>query len=108
VERHQLVASSELGPVILLSESHAFAVEGDEPAVANGDPVSVAGQVGEHSVGSAKRPLGIDHPFDLSHGGKVGFEGCRLGQRGLVGGEIQPSGLVGGGQPFQEQAAEEA
>jgi len=26
----------------------------------------------------------------------------------LVGKELQPPGLVGGGQPFQEQAAEEA
>src|SRR6202023_758672 len=34
VERHQLVASVELGPVILPFESHALAVEGDEPAVA--------------------------------------------------------------------------
>jgi hypothetical protein len=28
--------------------------------------VSVAGQIGEHSIGSAKRPLGIDRPFDFS------------------------------------------
>ena len=33
---------------------------------------------------------------------------CWLGQRGLVGEELQAPGLVGGGQPFQEQAAEEA
>jgi hypothetical protein len=73
VERHQLVAGAELGPVILLFESHALAVEGDKSAVGNRDPVSVSGQIGEHSVGSAKRPLGIDHPVDLSHGGEVGF-----------------------------------
>src|SRR5204863_9562436 len=33
VERHQLVASAGLGPVILPFEGHALAVEGDEPAV---------------------------------------------------------------------------
>jgi hypothetical protein len=38
----------------------------------------------------------------------VGFEDCWLGQRDLVGEELQPPGLVGGGQPFQEQATEEA
>ena len=108
IEPHKLVASVELGPVILPFESDALAVEGNEPAVGNGDPVSVAGQVGEHSVGSAERSLGIDHPFDLSQGGKVGFEGCRLGQGGLVGEELQVPGLVRGGQLFQEQAAEEA
>jgi hypothetical protein len=38
----------------------------------------------------------------------VGFEDCRLGQRGLIGEELQPPGLLRGGQPFQEQATEEA
>jgi hypothetical protein len=46
--------------------------------------------------------------FDLPQCGEVGFEGCRLGQRGLVGEELQAPGLVGGGQPFQEQVAEQA
>jgi hypothetical protein len=74
-------------------EGDALAVEGDEPAVGNGDPMGVAGQIGEHRVGSCKRPLGIDHPFDLPLCGEMGFEGCRLGQRGLVGEELQaPSG----------------
>ena len=108
VERHELVASLALGPVILPFKGDALAVEGDEPAVGDGDPMGVAGQIGEHRVGSCKRPLGIDRPFDLPQYGEVGFEGCRLGQRGLVGEELQAPGLVGGGQPFQEQAAEQA
>src|SRR5215472_18423092 len=56
VERDELVAGVVLGPVILPFESHALAVEGDEPAVGDSDPVRVTGKVGEHSVGSAKRP----------------------------------------------------
>jgi len=70
--------------------------------------VSVAGQIGEDSVGSAKRPLGIDDPFELAQCGEVGFERSWLGERGLVGEELQPPGLVGGGQSFEEQASEEA
>src|SRR5207302_8352528 len=35
VDRHQLVAGVELGPVILPFESHALAVEADESAVGN-------------------------------------------------------------------------
>lgn len=70
--------------------------------------MSVAGQVGEHGVGSAKRPLSIDDPFELSQGGEVGFEGCWLGQHGPISVELQAPGLVGRGQPLQEQAAEEA
>ena len=107
VECHQLIAVVGLGPVILSFQRHALAVEGDEPAVGNSDPVSVAGQVGKDSVGSAKRPLGIDHPFDLSQCGNVGFEACRLGQAGLIGEELQSPILVRGGEPFQEQTAEQ-
>jgi hypothetical protein len=70
--------------------------------------VSVAGQVGEHGVGPAKRPLGIDHRFDLSQSGEAGLEGCRLGQVSPVGKKLQPPGMVRGGQPFEEQATEEA
>ena len=87
---------------------NGLAVEGDEPAIGNDDPVRVAGQVGEHRLGSAKRPFGIDHPFDLSQWSKAGFEACRLGHGGLVGEELQAPSLVRGGQPFQEQTAEEA
>jgi hypothetical protein len=39
---------------------------------------------------------------------EAGFEDCWVGQDGLVGKELQASGLVGGGQPFQQQAPEEA
>src|SRR5215471_13688159 len=108
VERDKLVASVALGPVILPFEGHALAVEGDEAAVGNSNAVRVARQVGEHSVGSAERPLGIDHPFDLSQCGNVGFEACWLDQGGLVAEELQAPDLVSRGQPLQEQTAEQA
>src|SRR5262245_40385624 len=101
VERHKLIASVALGPVILPFESDALAGEGDEPAVGNSSAVCVAGKVGEDGVGSAKRSLGIDDPFDLAQCGEDGLEG-------LVGEELQSPGLVGGVQSFEEQAAEEA
>ena len=46
--------------------------------------------------------------FDLPQCGKAAFEGGWLGERGLVGEELQAAGIVRGGQPFQEQATEEA
>src|SRR5215471_980577 len=82
VERHKLIASVALGPVILPFESDALAGEGDEPAVGNRSAVCVAGKIGEDGVGSAKRSLGIDDPFDLAQCGEEGLEGCRLGEGG--------------------------
>ena len=46
--------------------------------------------------------------LDLAQCGNAGSEDWWLGEGGLVGKELQPPGSVGGGQPFQEQAAEEA
>ena len=97
-----------MAPVILPFESDALAGEGDEPAIGNRGPMCVAGKVGEDSVGSAKRSLAIDHPFDVAQCGEEGLEGCRLGEGGSIDEELQPPGLVRRGQPFQEQAAEEA
>jgi len=45
--------------------------------------------------------------FDLSQCGEAGFEGCWLGQGGLVGEERQPPGLIRGGELFPEQAPEQ-
>jgi len=57
VERHQLVANVGLGPVILPFEGHALAVEGDEPAIGDSNPVRVAGKVGEEASGPPKGRL---------------------------------------------------
>src|ERR1700750_1838800 len=73
VERHKLIASVGLGPVILPFEGHALAVEGDKPAIGNSSTVCVAGKVGVDGVGSAKRSLGIDDPFDLAQCGEEGL-----------------------------------
>src|SRR5499425_312870 len=73
VERHKLIASVAFGPVILPFESDALAGEGDEPAVGNSSAVCVAGKIGEDGVGSAKRSLGIDDPFDLAQCGEEGL-----------------------------------
>src|SRR6516164_4431355 len=45
--------------------------------------------------------------FELPQCSDVGFEGCWLGQRGLVVEELQSPRLVRGGEPFQEQTAEQ-
>ena len=46
--------------------------------------------------------------FDLAQCGEEGLEGCRFGEGGLVGEELQSPGLVGGGQRLEKQTTEEA
>ena len=108
VECHEFILDGALGPIVLPFESDAFAIEGDKPAVGNGNPMGIAGQVSEHRLWSAERPFGIDHPFYAPQRREVSREGLRLGQAGMVAEEVQMSGVVGSGQLVEEQAAEEA
>jgi len=56
-ERHALVSRAAVGAVVLVPEGDAVLVEGDQPAVGDGDAVGVARQIGEHRLGSAERGL---------------------------------------------------
>ena len=47
-ERHRLGAGAAVGTIILVPEGDAVLVEGDEPAVGDGDAVGVARQISEH------------------------------------------------------------
>ena len=79
-------------------------VEGDEPAVGDGDAMGVAAEIGQHLRGPAEGPLGVDDPVDAPHGVEVGCEGSRLGQSCEIAEEAQGAGVEGGGQTFEEQA----
>ena len=50
-------------PIIAPAEAHLAILEGDQPRVRDGDAVGVAGEIFQNLLGSAKRRLGIDHPF---------------------------------------------
>ena len=61
-EGHCAVPGLPVAAVILVAEGDAALVERNEPAVRDGDPMSVASEVGEHrsarSAGLPLRPLG--------------------------------------------------
>jgi len=67
--------------VVLVGESDGAGglVEGEDAAVADGDAVGVARQVGEHLFGSAERALGIDVPFGAAGLAHQAGKGARLG-----------------------------
>ena len=61
-----LVTIRPFGPIVLPLEADTAFIAGNEPAVADGDPMGVARQIGEHGLGTGERSLGIDHPLDLA------------------------------------------
>ena len=72
-ERHALLASAVA--VILPGEGDGCVVEADEAAVGDGDPVRVAGEIGEHLGGPGERALGVDDPFGAARRREVAREG---------------------------------
>ena len=54
------------GTIVFPLEGNALLIKGDQAAVSDRDPMSVAGQVGEHGLGTGERTFGIDHPVYLA------------------------------------------
>src|SRR5882757_981970 len=64
-ERHHFGPLLLLGPVVFPFECDPEISERDEAAVADGDAVGIARQVGQHRFRATERPLRVDHPLGL-------------------------------------------
>src|SRR3984893_16106980 len=62
-ERHAFVSIAALDAVVLPREGDGLLIEGDQPAVGDGDAVGVARQIGQYGLWSAERALRVDDPF---------------------------------------------
>lgn len=61
--------------IVAIAEADAFAVEGDDPGVADGDAVGVVGQIGEHLLRSTEGRLAVDNPVGCTGAGKEQIKG---------------------------------
>src|SRR3984893_2817342 len=89
-ERHCAVSRLPVAAVILVAEGHAALVEGNEPAVRDGDAMSVAGEIGKHRFRPGEGWLGVDEPL-------LALE--RREMRGKARGATQPLDLPKDRQP---------
>ena len=74
--------------IVLVAEGDACVVKGDQAPVRDGDPMGVAGEIGEYRFGAGEGRLGIDHPPRVSDAGrrtKVPEERTRGVQSGSYG-----------------------
>src|SRR5919106_494220 len=106
-EGHGAVSLLPVATVVLVSERHAVLVEGDQPAVRDGDAVGVAGEIGEHRLRSGEGRLGVDEPVRLPERRELRGEGLWIAQAGEFAEERQPAVRVGGFELLQHQPAKE-
>jgi len=96
-EDHGLVFGLSLGAIVLPLEGDAVLIHSDQPAVGDGYPVGIAGQISQYSFRAGKRALGIDHPLTLPQWCQPVGKGTGVSQRGMLTEELQlprPMGLL--------------
>ena len=67
----------------------------DQPAVGDGNPMGIAGEVGKYGVRSGEGAFGIDDPVDLAQRLQPITEGRRLGKCLMLTKELQFTCTVG-------------
>ena len=66
--------------VILVAKRDALSIEGHDPMIGNGDPMSVAAKISQHLRGAAEGGLGIDNPVLAKQRSEKRREALRLFQ----------------------------
>ena len=107
-ERHGFVTVTFLRPVVLPLEGDALFVHCDQPAVGDGDPMGIAGEIGQYSVRSGKGTFGVDNPVDLAQGLEPISKHLCLSKRLMFTEELQFAGTVGVAELLEEQAPEQS
>ena len=54
IERHDTVTGRSVAPVIFPFEADTVAIEGNEAGIGDGDAMGVAGEIGEHGIGTGE------------------------------------------------------
>ena len=83
-ERHDALPLGTIAAVVLVAEGDAGLVERNQALVGDGDPVGIAREIGEHSLGAGERWLGIDHPSLLPDRSEMTQEQAAVGETGRV------------------------
>ena len=91
-ERHDLLAVRTIAAIVLVAEGDAGLVEGEQPAVQDGDAVSIAGEIGEHCFGADEGRLGVDHPALMADRREVAQESPPVGEWCEAAEEAKPAG----------------
>ena len=99
-----LVAVGGIAP----SEGDVAFGESNQPAVGDGDTMSVCAEIAQHMFRSAKRLLGVDDPVVAEQHPQPGREGAWLCKRQKSAVELKLTSMECVAQSFDELAAEDA
>src|SRR6516162_854338 len=107
-QRHRAVPRRSVAAVVLEAEGDATVIEANQSAVRDGDAVCVAGEIGEHSLGSGEGRLGINEPVLPLEWREVCSEGLAATQALDLTKERQPTRRMSMCESGQEEPPEQA
>src|SRR5882757_11338003 len=84
-KRHDLAVA--ILTIVLPAKADVAGRQCDEPAVGDGDAMSVTGKIGENLGRAGERTFGKDHPFDFAQGSDIRLERLPGPETGSVLGE---------------------
>ena len=83
-ECHGLALCLSLLVVVLPAKADMLISEFDEPAIADGNTVGIAREIGQHLLWPSERALGKYHPFSLAKRRETGHERRAIRVRGKI------------------------
>ena len=99
-------AGAPAAAVVPVGEADFLVVDGKEPGIGDCRAMRVAGEIGEHALGSAERRLGVDDEGALAQRAHPLGEDGRIGKPGQIAEEAEFTAPEGCVQAFEEDAAE--
>ncbi len=90
-ERHGALTVGTVAPIVLVTEGDTGVVERGQPAVRDGDAVSVSRQIGEHRLRPGQGRLAVHHPPLLTERQQVTEKARRSLKADVVTEELEPT-----------------
>ena len=107
-ELHDLVLVVAILTVVLPAKADMLVGEIKQPAVADGDAVSVPRKIGQDLPRACEWTLGVNDPFPRAQGSEVSLECLPVFKRDEIGEELQLAGIESCHETFEEQTPEQA
>ena len=99
-------AAATAAAIVFVGERHVIVVDGDDPRIGDCGAMGVAGEIGQHALGTAERRLGVDDEGSVAERAHTPGERGDLGERDQVAEEAEFAATESGFQAVEEQTAE--
>src|SRR5437016_6030774 len=107
-QTHHFRSGTAVLAIILPAEADMRFIDRDQSAIADGNPMGVASEIGKHLLWACKRTLRIDDPLAVAQRRQMGSERSGVFQLSEIIEELQLTRDMQGFQALKEESPEQA